>query len=123
MRNDRYAIILTADGRVILKHCYPTDGLELKTLQRIVQGPIETVPAVLDKSWAGEDDVDEILLIVNEEGKLNGMPVNHNATDMMQAIYDTIVGNAVLMAARGEEIVGLTRKAAENILKKWGLNA
>ena len=33
---------------------------------------------------------------------------------------DVIVGNAVLMGVKGEDVIGLTEKAAKNIMKRWG---
>lgn len=120
MSMDRYAIVICADGRNIKLRCDDGEGLSLETLQGIVEGYIETVPAALAQGWSGEADVSPIL-IVNEEGKLKGLPENEAATECSGLLYDTIVGNAVLLGARGEELVGFTEKAAENIMEKWGL--
>jgi hypothetical protein len=56
----------------------------------------------LEALYVGGVDGDEHsnqILIVDEEGKLNGSPVNENATQVYQAATgstDVIVGNAVL---------------------------
>ena len=121
---DRYVIVIPHDHDAILLHCDDGDTMELKYLQGIVEGNIETVPTALAANWAHEDGINQIVLIVNEEGKLQGLPYNLNANDLMLNVErDYIVGNAVLMAVRGEELIGFTKDAAENIIKKWKLCA
>ena len=116
---DRYAIIIRPDEGMILLHCWLGDGLDLAEMQKIVEGNIETVPAVLAEGWSHEEGVG-LVLIVNEEGKLLGLPANHMATDMAAVYNDVLVGNAILMGTQGEDFVGLTSEAAENIIEKWG---
>ena len=60
-------------------------------------------------------------LIVNEEGKLQNLPVNQTATDLSAAYNDVIVGNAILLGTTDEDFIGLTERAAQNIMKKWEL--
>ena len=116
---DRYAIVAVPGEKPILLQCFPGDSLELKTLQKIVEGYIETVPTVLAKEWSGEEGVGTVL-IVNDEGKLQGLQLNRWATDISALYNDVIMGNAVLMGVRGEEFIGLTEEAAKNIVKRWG---
>lgn len=116
---ERYAIIIRPNEEAVLLHCYPGDSLDLKTLQEIVEGNIETVPTALAGEWSHEQGVG-LTLIINEEGKLLGLPVNQLATDMAYIFNDVIVGNAVLMGTKDEDFIGLTKEAAENIVKKWG---
>ena len=87
----------------------------------MVEGPIEVVPAALNEGWAREPDNVSVVLVINEEGKLQNLPVNEDATDLTTLLYDQIVGNAILLLARGEELIGLKKEAAENIMRKWGL--
>lgn len=115
---ERYAIIRPNEETVLL-HCYPGDSLDLKTLQEIVEGHIETVPSVMSSEWSKEKDVG-LTLIINEEGKLLGLPVNRTATDMAAIYNDVIVGNAILMGTTEEDFIGLTKEAAEHIVEKWG---
>lgn len=61
-----------------------------------------------------------LTLIINEEGKLLGMPVNRLATDMAYLFNDVIVGSAILIGTTDEDFIGLTKEAAENIVEKWG---
>lgn len=49
---ERYAIIIRPNEETVLLHCYPGDSLDLKTLQEIVEGHIETVPVVLSSEGA-----------------------------------------------------------------------
>ena len=116
---ERYAIVSVPGEEPIMLHCFPGDTLELEELQQIVCGYIESVPTVLAKEWSGEDGVGTVLF-VNEEGKLKGLPVNEWATDISALYNDVIVGNAVLMGVKGEDVIGLTEKAAKNIMKRWG---
>lgn len=88
---------------------YPNDTLSvyavmedrtatLEWLQEQVGGSIEVTPAAI-----GED----LMLIVNEEGKLLDLPLNDTATDMARNLYDNLRGNAVIMKADGCEMVPL----------------
>lgn len=116
---ERYAIIIRPNEEMALLHCYPGDSLDLKALQEIVEGHIETVPTALAGEWSHEQGVG-LTLIINEEGKLLGMPVNRLATDMAYLFNDAIVGNAILIGTTDEDFIGLTKEAAENIVEKWG---
>ena len=83
----------------------------LASMQRAVGGLIQAV-----YEPGGRDAA----LICNEEGKLLGLPANQLATDMAAVYNDVLVGNAILMGAKGEDFVGLTAEAAKNIVEKWG---
>lgn len=116
---DRYAIVFEPDKEGVLLHCYPGDGLELDVLQDIVEGDIETVGTILAPGWAQEKGVTPVL-IINEEGKLRGLPYNDAATVMAQIpVTDEIVGNAVLMLARCGELIGFKESAARHIVREW----
>ena len=116
---DRYAIIFQPDKEGILLHCYPGEGLPLEDLQDIVEGYIETVGTMLAPGWAQEKGVTPVL-IINEEGKLRGLPYNDAATVMAQIpVTDEIVGNAVLMLARCGELIGFKESAARHIVREW----
>lgn len=118
-KTDRYAIIFEPDKEGVMLHCYPGDGLELDELQDIVDGYIETVGTMLAPGWAQEKGVTPVL-IINEEGKLRGLPYNDAATVMAQiTVTDEIVGNAVLMLARCGELIGFKESAARHIVREW----
>ena len=116
--DDRYVIVIPVDNEAILLHCDAGGTLELETLQKLVEGHIETVPTVLGTGWAEYRD-DEVVLIVNEEGKLLGLPVNEEASELSLILGDELVGNAVLMCARDDELIGFTEEDAKNILRQW----
>lgn len=116
---ERYAIIIRPNEETVLLHCYPGDSLDLKTLQEIVEGHIETVPTALAGEWSHEQGVG-LTLIINEEGKLlgdAGEPAGHRHGVLFN---DVIVGNAILIGTTDEDFIGLTKEAAENIVEKWG---
>lgn len=117
---ERYAIIIKTEGVCVLLHCYPGDCLSLEEMQKIVEGHIEAVPTALAQGWSQEPGVG-LALIVNEEGKLQNLPVNQTATDLSAAYNDVIVGNAILLGTTDEDFIGLTERAAQNIMKKWEL--
>lgn len=97
--------------KVIVKHPHERIGRikeipnTLSALQRAVDGRIETV--YLD---------DGVVLIVNKEGKLRGLPRS------FQTRFDTIVGTAVLCGQYGDEFadcpIGL--RTWESVLRMWG---
>lgn len=67
----------------------PANGtdFQLEELQAMVGGYIEIVPVLRGK-----------IMVIDEEGKLKGKPINNAATMMfMQAgFYDTIVGDTLV---------------------------
>ena len=66
--------------------------------------------------------MDSIQLIVNEEGLLQELPFNERATDLYQYRYMSgIVGTAVLMAAREDELIGFAKPVCETICSEWNL--
>jgi hypothetical protein len=80
------AKIIKSDGTVV-----ENVGTSLKELQKAVGGYIEMVHT-WDNRW----------LIVNEEGKLMGLPVNEEATRLYEyGDHDVIVGD-VVVAEYGE---------------------
>lgn len=73
----------------------------LEALQKSVDGFIQVVHP------KGQNFV----LIVNEEGKLNGLPLNLIVTQGSQ-ILDVIVGTVIAVGTKGDEFRGLTKKQA-----------
>ena len=86
--NNTLSVYAVMDGRTAT----------LEWLQEQVGGSIETTPAAFG---------DDLLLIVNEEGKLLDLPLNDTATDMARNLFDNICGNVVIMKADGCELVPL----------------
>ena len=112
---ERFVIVMPVDTSAYLLPCDDGDTCKLETLQK--------ADTCLAASWARED-VDSIQLIVNEEGLLQELPFNERATDLYQYRYmgTGIVGTAVLMAARGDELIGFARPVCETIGSEWNLD-
>ena len=92
------SILFHPDGRQEVVH--PQGKVwEAAELQRLVGGYIEVV-----QTWASP-----AVLVINDEGKLRGLELNMEATDLMAREYvaagDYIVGPAVLCKQSGEELV------------------
>ena len=118
---ERYIIFIPADGPCRLVPCDDGDTCQLSTLQRLVNGPIEVTPSCLGASWAREL-VDGIDLIVNEEGKLRRLTLNEDATDLyVHSGRDVIQGDALLAAARGDELIGFSEPVCQTLAEFWAL--
>ena len=89
MPNGSLNVFAVLDGRT------PT----LKWLQDQVAGYIETVRTCLD---------DDFVMLVNEEGIFNELPINVTATDLHNG-RSNILGSAVILRRAGTELVPLTR--------------
>lgn len=116
---ERFVIVMPVGTSAYLLPCDDGDTCKLETLQKLVGGPIEMADTCLAASWARED-VDSIQMAVNEEGLLQELPYNEHATDLCAFNYmSSIVGPAVLMAARGDELIGFAKSVAESICAEW----
>ena len=108
---DRYMIVIPAKNRAFNMKCDDGDSMKLETLQKLVGGPIEPVPALLSAEWAREKDV------VNEEGLMKERPLtNQRASEMTAA---ELVGPAVVAAKRGDELIGFAKPVVETICAEW----
>ena len=119
---ERYIIFIPATGKCSLIQCDDECPATLETLQELVDGPIEVTPSCLGASWAREL-VDGIHLIVNEEGLLRQLPDNPQATNLYAyGDRSVIVGNALLMAGRGEDLIGFSKPVCQTICDEWELD-
>lgn len=108
---DRYMIVIPAKNRAFNMKCDDGDSMKLETLQKLVGGPIEPVPALLSAEWAREKDVDGILLLMKERPL-----TNQRASEMTAA---ELVGPAVVAAKRGDELIGFAKPVVETICAEW----
>lgn len=116
---NRYMIVIPAKNRSFVLKCDEGDGAKLETLQKLVSGYVETVPSALDTTWARE-----MVLLVDEEGRMKCKPANQKATQLAPADVTAngklpIVGAAVLMFQRGDELLGFTKHVADTICSEW----
>ena len=81
----------------------------LKNLQKIVDGPIETVSCG-----------DGVVIICNEEGKLRGLQPNFRIGEGPFA--DVIVGDAIVIGVDGEDFcdVPISFDVWKRLLTQWG---
>lgn len=104
-------IIITTDFELAQLH-----GKDYPSVKEAVGGYIELVML--------RGDFEGYALYVNEEGKLNGLPINDLATAIWErsfGIYtDIIVGNAVIMSAKTDDEgvhFDLTETETENLIE------
>lgn len=100
--------------------CQHDERMDLKEMQDLVGGYIETVPTVIAPYWADEKGV-SIRMVVNEEGKLHGLDWNPKATTLYGYHPDYIAGNALIVGVKGDELIALKRSAAEEIMRVFHL--
>ena len=93
MKNSLLHKLLKSDGSVAN---YPPVGehYTLEELQKAVGGYIEVVSLK-----------DDYIMVINEEGKCQGLLLNQKATDLYGNNQDYIVGNALVCQSKGENIV------------------
>lgn len=116
---NRYMIFIPATGKCSLIQCDDECPATLETLQELVDGPIEVTPSCLGASWAREL-VDGIDLIVNEEGRLRGLPYNGRASDLWEGGGICLLnGDALLVAAKGEDLIGFSKPVCKTICDEW----
>lgn len=120
---NRYIIVIPAKNRSFLLKCDEGDGMKPETLQKLVSGYVETVPAALDATWAREE-ADRLVLLVDEDGRLKCKAANQKATrlapaDVTENGKQPIVGAAVLMFQRGDKLLGFSKHVADTICSEW----
>lgn len=118
---ERYIIFIPTTGKCSLIQCDDECPATLETLQELVDGPIEVTESSLEPTWAREP-VDCIHLIVNEEGLLRELPDNPRATDLYAyGDRSVIVGDAILAAGCGEDLIGFSKPVCKTICDEWHL--
>ena len=118
---NRYMIYMPVGTQGRLIPCGRDGSLTLGEMEALLDGPIEVTESCLEPTWAREP-VDCIHLIVNEEGLLRQLPDNPHATDLYAyGDRSVIVGNALLMAGRGEDLIGFTLPVCRTICDEWEL--
>jgi hypothetical protein len=106
MENIR-AMVVKADSEVLTV----TDHFEhsLESLQKAVGGYIEAVSVTHD-----------IVMWVNEEGKLNNLTPNFNLNGIGDLILDVVVGDVVFTGTNGEgDTTSLTYDDVEELKKRF----
>lgn len=115
---DRAYIALTPLNGFLM--CQHAERMDLKEMQDMVEGDIEIAPTVIAPHWADEEGV-SICMVVNGKGKLHGLDWNPKATTLCGHSPDYIAGNALIVGAKGDELIALKRSAAEEIMRVFHL--
>ncbi len=85
-------------------------GCELEDMQATVGGLIQAI-------YPFED---EVAIICNEEGKLNGLPLNRGIRmDGDDEIFDVIAGTFFIVDCSGERFGGLSDELLEKYMQKY----
>lgn len=96
------AIILEPGKEAYVKEI----GRDLASMQQIVGGLIQAV-------YPFEE---EVCIVVNDEGKITGLPLNRALFDENGKVYDIIAGTAVICSCRTEYFGSLTEKEQKKYL-------
>ena len=84
-------------------------GSELKDLQKAVGGDIEAVYPFNE----------EVALVVNDEGKINGSELNRALRDDNGQIYDIIAGDFLVVGLREEDFASLSPELMKQFEKEF----
>lgn len=85
-------------------------GNDLDSMQAEVGGYVEII-------YPFEDE--DIGLVLNEEGKINGLPLNRAIYDKGGEIIDIIAGNAFICNCSEDELQSLSPELMDKYLKKF----
>lgn len=94
-----------------MKKAYVTEiGNDIRSLQEAVGGNIEII-------YPFEED--NLCLVCNEEGKINGLQLNRTIMDNNGNLIDIIAGKAFICDCSGENLKGLAFNDTEKYLKRY----
>ena len=93
-----------------MKDTYTKEICGLKEMQALVGGYIEAVPI---------SDAEPVIAVMNEEGKLLGLPYNRPLTGDDGLPYDIICGTFFVAGVDGENIVSLTEDQIRRYREKY----
>ena len=79
---------------------------DLQSMQKVVGGLIQAI-------YPFEE---EVCLVVNDEGKLKGLPLNRALFDEEGKVYDIIAGTAFICDCSGEDFGSLTDEQQKKYL-------
>lgn len=106
---EKVYIKIRPSGEISTCPCGDDGSITLEEMQKAVGGYIE----MAGSAFGG------LVMIVNEEGKLRDLPYNPVATAIKGVgglPDDYIVGTVLLVRPDGEDLVGISRSAADNLI-------
>ena len=106
----KYIIVIKTSDEIEVKKYEKNQKITLNEWQSLFGGGnVECVPSI----FSG------IEIIIDEEGKHKGLPVNAIATGLLHpSIADVLVGDAVLAAVKKDSLDGMSEFAKEFIVKQ-----
>ena len=105
----KYLISIHTDDNIVVNEYDDNEKIELEDFQAFVGGYIETVPTFLMKG---------VLMLVNENGKLDLSPHNKIASAIEHyTLDDLIFGDVVLVKVKGKDFDGFTEDEKNKIIK------
>jgi len=109
----RKALVIKSTGETEIVELPDDNSAEYELLKETLQGWIQ--PVSLDQ------DLDGFVIWVNEEGKLERLPINSKATKLWEISYgktDIIVGNAIITgdSDNAGKVKGLTETEIQKLL-------
>lgn len=85
-----------------------------------IEGGLESLQAAVGGDiQATYPYVDPVALICNEEGKLNGLPLNRALYDSTGNVYDIIAGNFLIVGLGEEDFTGLSSDLMEKFREQF----
>lgn len=108
---EKVYIKIRPNGEISACPCGNGGSITLEETQKAVGGYIEVAGTAFDG----------LVMIVNEEGKLWNLPYNPVATAVKGVgglPDDYIVGTVLLVHPDGEDLVGISRNAADSLIRQ-----
>lgn len=105
-----YAVYITVDDEIdIIPYPKRTEDQrdELHWMQEQVDGHIQ----VIDDIRTGRNTA----MVINEEGKILGLPHNDIAQALWFNEFDYLVGNVIIVSAIEEDLTGMTLEEAKKV--------
>ena len=79
---------------------------DLQSMQKVVGGLIQAI-------YPFEE---EVCIVVNDEGKIKGLPLNRALFDEEGKVYDIVAGTAFICDCSGEDFGSLTKEQQQKYL-------
>jgi len=99
----QYIIKISANGNTRVIPFAKNSRIPLDLLQEYVGGHIETVSCIAHG----------YVMVINEEGKLLGLPINKVATVLYNSVFDNICGDVILMRTYNSDLCGFNFDTTE----------
>ena len=107
-RDSTLRVVLLEPGKLAVQ---AEIGASLKDMQRLVGGYIEAI-------YPFEE---EVCIVCNEEGKINGMPLNRTVYGEDGEMLDIIAGPAFICDCSGENFGSLSEEQLSRYIKQFRL--